>query len=297
MCWRPRPPRRWRRALARRKRARCPLGPSPATGETLPIIGLGSTRPVTAIAERGPGPVEAVVRTLVEHGGRVVDTWPRSEANDGAFGRDHQRARFARAPVRHDQPRAARRAGRARAFRAHAAPLPARAHRSRQRRQPHRPRRAMAEPARVQGRRRRRATSASRPRRPRSTGSSKRFSSASGRTSSRSTTRSPSATPSGACCRCCADRGIAVLISRPFMNGAYFERLANVPLPDWAAEFECDELGAVLAAIHPREPGRHLRADRDDERRAHGRERARGVRAGAERGGARRGCAAFIDAA
>jgi diketogulonate reductase-like aldo/keto reductase len=37
----------------------------------------------------------------------------------------------------------------------------------------------------------------------------------------------------------CADRGIAVLISRPFMNGAYFERLANVPLPDWAAEFEC----------------------------------------------------------
>ena len=37
----------------------------------------------------------------------------------------------------------------------------------------------------------------------------------------------------------CADRGIAVLVSRPFMNGAYFERLANVPLPDWAAEFEC----------------------------------------------------------
>ena len=49
-----------------------------------------------------------------------------------------------------------------------------------------------------------------------------------------------------------ADRGIAVLISRPFMNGAYFERLANVPLPTWAAEFECDELGAVLAAIHLR---------------------------------------------
>jgi diketogulonate reductase-like aldo/keto reductase len=36
-----------------------------------------------------------------------------------------------------------------------------------------------------------------------------------------------------------ADRGIAVLISRPFMNGAYFDRLTNVPLPDWAAEFEC----------------------------------------------------------
>jgi diketogulonate reductase-like aldo/keto reductase len=35
------------------------------------------------------------------------------------------------------------------------------------------------------------------------------------------------------------DSGIAVLISRPFMNGAYFERLANVPLPEWAADFEC----------------------------------------------------------
>jgi diketogulonate reductase-like aldo/keto reductase len=37
----------------------------------------------------------------------------------------------------------------------------------------------------------------------------------------------------------CAERGIAVLVSRPFMNGAYFERLANVPLPGWAEEFEC----------------------------------------------------------
>jgi diketogulonate reductase-like aldo/keto reductase len=36
-----------------------------------------------------------------------------------------------------------------------------------------------------------------------------------------------------------AERGIAVLVSRPFMNGAYFDRLANVPLPPWAAEFEC----------------------------------------------------------
>ena len=31
------------------------------------------------------------------------------------------------------------------------------------------------------------------------------------------------------------DRGIAVIINRPFMNGDYFRRLASVPLPDWAA--------------------------------------------------------------
>src|SRR5512134_443438 len=64
-----------------------PARPIPSTGERLPIIGLGSTKPVTAIAERGPAPIEAVIRTLVEHGGRVIDTWPRNEANDGAFGR------------------------------------------------------------------------------------------------------------------------------------------------------------------------------------------------------------------
>ncbi|HEY9182384.1 MAG TPA: aldo/keto reductase, partial [Gammaproteobacteria bacterium] len=58
----------------------------PGTHETLPIVGLGSTRPVTAIAERGPGAIAAVIRTLVDHGGRVIDTWPRSDSNDGAFG-------------------------------------------------------------------------------------------------------------------------------------------------------------------------------------------------------------------
>jgi diketogulonate reductase-like aldo/keto reductase len=37
-----------------------------------------------------------------------------------------------------------------------------------------------------------------------------------------------------------ADRGIGVIINRPFMNGAYFERLEQVPLPDWTAEFDCE---------------------------------------------------------
>src|SRR5690606_33580263 len=35
------------------------------------------------------------------------------------------------------------------------------------------------------------------------------------------------------------DRGVAVVINRPFMNGAYFERLAGKALPAWAAEFDC----------------------------------------------------------
>jgi diketogulonate reductase-like aldo/keto reductase len=36
-----------------------------------------------------------------------------------------------------------------------------------------------------------------------------------------------------------ADRGLAVLINRPFMNGAYFRRLEGTPLPPWTAEFDC----------------------------------------------------------
>ncbi len=51
----------------------------------MPIIGLGSSA-VSEIAEHGAERVEGVVRALVEHGGKVVDTWPRNADNDGAFG-------------------------------------------------------------------------------------------------------------------------------------------------------------------------------------------------------------------
>jgi aryl-alcohol dehydrogenase-like predicted oxidoreductase len=36
-----------------------------------------------------------------------------------------------------------------------------------------------------------------------------------------------------------AGRGIAVSVSRPFLNGCYFERLDGVALPDWTAAFGC----------------------------------------------------------
>ena len=35
------------------------------------------------------------------------------------------------------------------------------------------------------------------------------------------------------------DRGMAVLINRPFVAGALFPRVANRSLPEWAAEFDC----------------------------------------------------------
>jgi len=37
-----------------------------------------------------------------------------------------------------------------------------------------------------------------------------------------------------------ADKGVAVLINRPFMNGTYFRLLQDRPLPDWAKEFGCE---------------------------------------------------------
>ncbi len=58
----------------------------PGADEHLPIIGLGSTKPVGQIADRGTAPITEVLRVLVANGGTVVDTWPRNRANDAAFG-------------------------------------------------------------------------------------------------------------------------------------------------------------------------------------------------------------------
>lgn len=68
-------------------REQMPTRRIPGTNDSLPIIGLGSTKPVAQIADRGTAPIAAVLRTLVDNGGSVVDTWPRDRTNDEAFGR------------------------------------------------------------------------------------------------------------------------------------------------------------------------------------------------------------------
>jgi diketogulonate reductase-like aldo/keto reductase len=35
------------------------------------------------------------------------------------------------------------------------------------------------------------------------------------------------------------EKGVGVIINRPFMNGEYFRKLGDRALPDWAAEFDC----------------------------------------------------------
>jgi diketogulonate reductase-like aldo/keto reductase len=75
-------------ALAQRSQPSQPTMPLRrfAGNERLPVIGLGSSKAVEEIASRGEDPVRQVLRTLVAHGGRVVDTWPRNPANDQRFG-------------------------------------------------------------------------------------------------------------------------------------------------------------------------------------------------------------------
>jgi aryl-alcohol dehydrogenase-like predicted oxidoreductase len=64
-----------------------PHRPIPSTGEMLPVIGLGSSKVVEQIAQNGTDPLLSVLRALVAHGGRLVDTWPRNAENDAGFGR------------------------------------------------------------------------------------------------------------------------------------------------------------------------------------------------------------------
>jgi diketogulonate reductase-like aldo/keto reductase len=58
----------------------------PGSGESLPVIGLGSSKVVEEIATHGEDPLRQVLKALVARGGKVVDTWPRNPANDGRFG-------------------------------------------------------------------------------------------------------------------------------------------------------------------------------------------------------------------
>lgn len=66
----------------------------PGTDERLPIVGLGSTKPVRLIETAGSGPLESVMRMLVSYGGRVVDTSPRPAELDARFGQVLQKPEF-----------------------------------------------------------------------------------------------------------------------------------------------------------------------------------------------------------
>ena len=57
-----------------------------SSGETLPLVGFGSSKLVSLIQQLGPERMIEVLGALKSHGGSVVDTWPRNPANDEVFG-------------------------------------------------------------------------------------------------------------------------------------------------------------------------------------------------------------------
>ena len=63
-----------------------PQRPVPTTGEMLPVVGLGSSKVVSEVSENGTEPVAAVLRALTAAGGSVVDSWPRDPVDDAGFG-------------------------------------------------------------------------------------------------------------------------------------------------------------------------------------------------------------------
>ena len=64
-----------------------PRRPIPSTGETLPIVGLGSSKVVSEVSENGTEPLAAVLRALRARGGSVIDTWSRDATDDAGLGR------------------------------------------------------------------------------------------------------------------------------------------------------------------------------------------------------------------
>lgn len=222
-------------ALAQQK---MPVRRIPGSGEMLPVIGLGSSKVVEEIAKNGDDPLRQVLRALVAHGGKVIDTWPRNPANDGRFGTVINEAEFRdRLFVTSKIDRAGKDAGIAQLRDAHKNYG-----------------RKVLDLAQIfsltdvdthwptlrewkdSGMARYIGVTVSEPRRH---ADLENFLT---RERPDTTQVNYSITEREAEDRLiplAADRGVAVIINRPFMNGAYFKRLEGRPLPPWATEIGC----------------------------------------------------------
>ncbi len=216
---------------------RMPTRPIPVSGERLPVLGLGSSKPVQQIATLGSDRVAAILRTLLEHGGTLVDTWPRNAENDAAFGEVLEQAEFRDLFVttKIDQ------VGEAAGIEQFEQALT-------------NYRRDSIDLAQIfsltdvdthwpnlrrwkdEGRARYIGVTVSENRRyPALEAFVERESPDFVQVNYSLTERQAEERM----LPMLADRGIAVIINRPFMNGAYFDRLEGTPLPEWAMEFDC----------------------------------------------------------
>jgi diketogulonate reductase-like aldo/keto reductase len=210
----------------------------PGSGESLPVIGLGSSKVVEEIAKNGDDPLRQVLRTLVAHGGKVIDTWPRNAANDGRFGAVINEAEFRdRLFVTSKIDRAGKEAGVSQLRQAHELY-----------------RRKVLDLAQIfsltdvdthwptlrEWKDSRMAryigVTVSEPRRHADLESFLKREKPDTIQVNYSITERES---EDRIIPLAADRGAAVIVNRPFMNGALFKRLEGRPLPQWATEIGC----------------------------------------------------------
>jgi diketogulonate reductase-like aldo/keto reductase len=213
-----------------------PVRRMPGSGETLPVIGLGSSKVVAEIAKNGEEPLRQVIRTLVAQGGKVIDTWPRDPANDSRFGAVINETEFRdRLFVTTKIDRVGKEAGVAQLRQAHQAYG-----------------RTVLDLAQIfsltdvdthwptlrewkaSGRTRYVGVTVSEPRRHADLESFLKRERPDTVQVNYSITERES---EDRLIPLAADRGVAVIVNRPFMNGALFKRLEGRPLPPWAGEF------------------------------------------------------------
>jgi diketogulonate reductase-like aldo/keto reductase len=215
-----------------------PVRRIPGSGEMLPVIGLGSSKVVEEMAKNGDDPLRQVLRTLVGQGGKVIDTWPRNPANDARFGAVINEAEFSgRLFVTSKIDRTGKDAGVAQLREAHKnygrKVLDLAQIFSLTDLETHWP---TLREWKDSGMARYIGVTVSEPRRHAD------LESFLTRERPDTTQVNYSITEREAEDRIiplAADRGVAVIINRPFMNGAYFKRLEGRPLPQWAAEIGC----------------------------------------------------------
>jgi diketogulonate reductase-like aldo/keto reductase len=58
------------------------------------------------------------------------------------------------------------------------------------------------------------------------------------------------------------ERGIAVIVNRPFREGRSTRALARQPVPQWAAEIDCTSWAQIVLKFIVSHPGRHMRESR-----------------------------------
>lgn len=213
-----------------------PVRRMPGSGEPLPVIGLGSSKVVEEIARNGEDPLRQVMRALVAQGGKVIDTWPRNPANDGRFGKVINEAEFRDALfVTSKIDRAGKDAGVAQLRQAHELygrkVLDLAQIFSLTDVETHWPTLREWKDAKMT---RYIGVTVSEPRRHADLESFLKRERPDTIQVNYSITERES---EDRIIPLAADRGVAVIINRPFMNGAYFKRLEGRPLPAWAAEF------------------------------------------------------------